>query len=69
VSASPVDSTAVAMQALQASQWELDPDKLLIGDRIAEVGCARPSCAGIAALGRQNAVAESLPGSSSSSCP
>jgi hypothetical protein len=45
VSAEPVDTTALAMQALQASQWELDPDKLLIGDRIAVGGCAEVGCA------------------------
>jgi hypothetical protein len=45
VSAEPVDTTALAMQAMQASQWELDPDKLLIGDRIAVGGCAEVRCA------------------------
>lgn len=35
-----VDAAAVELQQLQASQWELDPDKILIGERIAVGGCA-----------------------------
>lgn len=38
--AHPVDAAAVELQQLQAAQWELDPDKILIGERIAVGGCA-----------------------------
>ena len=60
VSAEPVDTTALAMQAMQASQWELDPDKLLIGDRIAVGGCAEVGCV-LCPLAQTSQAAKELP--------